>query len=98
MEDRDQRQVFMQAVLDRGYARGYQGVRIAKSGRRFWIEDATVWNLTDSDGVRHGQAAMIPRWSTGPLPGRGAGPQVFEELRPAKRTKFPQAPTVSATG
>lgn len=63
-EDRDQRQVFMQAVFERGYASGYQGMRVAKSGRRFWIQDATVWNLTDGDGVRHGQAAMIPRWST----------------------------------
>jgi PAS domain S-box-containing protein len=62
-DDRDQRQVFMQAVLERGYASGYQGIRVAKSGRRFWIEDATVWNLTDSDGVRRGQAAMIPQWS-----------------------------------
>jgi PAS domain S-box-containing protein len=62
-DDRDQRQVFMQAVLERGYASGYQGIRVSKSGRRFWIEDATVWNLTDSDGVRRGQAAMIPRWS-----------------------------------
>jgi PAS domain-containing protein len=64
-EDRDQRQVFMQAVLERGYASGYQGMRVGKSGRRFWIQDVTVWNLTDDGGVRHGQAAMIPRWSIG---------------------------------
>jgi PAS domain-containing protein len=62
-DDRDQRQVFMQAVLEHGYASGYQGIRVSKSGRRFRIEDSTVWNLTDSDGVRRGQAAMIPRWS-----------------------------------
>jgi hypothetical protein len=34
-DDRDTRQAFMQAVLERGYASGYQGVRVAKSGRRF---------------------------------------------------------------
>lgn len=73
-EDRDQRQVFMQAVLERGYASGYQGLRVAKSGRRFWIQETTVWNLTDGDGVRHGQAAMIPRWSAGEAPSSAVPP------------------------
>ncbi|NPT61472.1 MEKHLA domain-containing protein, partial [Paraburkholderia elongata] len=30
------------------------------SGVRFWIERATVWQLTDSAGNYQGQAAMIP--------------------------------------
>lgn len=37
----------------------YRGLRVAKSGERFWIEHATVWNLLDADGVLHGQAAVI---------------------------------------
>jgi hypothetical protein len=42
---------------------GYQGRRIAKSGRRFLIQDVTVWNLVDADGILRGQAALIRRWS-----------------------------------
>jgi hypothetical protein len=38
-------------------------MRIAKSGRRFWIERATVWNLLGRDGIRYGQAALIRGWS-----------------------------------
>ena len=35
-------------------------VRIAKSGRRFWIDDGCVWQLIGQDGLRHGQAATFP--------------------------------------
>lgn len=61
--NREQRQAFMETVLKRGHVSGYRGMRVARSGRRFWIEDATVWNLTDQDGVLQGQAALVPRWS-----------------------------------
>jgi hypothetical protein len=37
-------------------------MRIAKSGRRFWIENATVWELIDEAGRRHGQAAAFRQW------------------------------------
>lgn len=46
-------------VSQRGYVQGYSGIRIAKSGRRFWIRDTTIWNLVTSDGQFHGQAALI---------------------------------------
>jgi PAS domain-containing protein len=60
---RDERQAFLNEVLRRGFVDGYQGVRIARSGRRFRIEAATVWNLIDVDGVLRGQAALVPRWT-----------------------------------
>lgn len=59
---REERRVFMDAVRRQGYATDYRGPRIAKSGRRFWIEDATVWNLIDSESELVGQAALIRRW------------------------------------
>ncbi len=61
--DREDRQKFMDAVLRQGFVSDYRGVRIAKSGRRFRIERATVWNLLGHDGIRHGQAALIRGWS-----------------------------------
>ncbi len=60
--DQAERQRVLEAVSRDGYATGYRGLRIAKSGRRFWIEDVTVWNLIDERGVRHGQAATYRRW------------------------------------
>jgi PAS domain-containing protein len=62
-QNQDQRQAFMDSVLEQGYVSGYQGRRIAKSGHRFLIQDVTVWNVVDDDGVLRGQAALIRRSS-----------------------------------
>jgi PAS domain S-box-containing protein len=58
--ERSERQAFLDNVTRDGFVSGYRGVRITKSGVRFWIEHATVWQLTDSSGNYRGQAAMIP--------------------------------------
>jgi PAS domain S-box-containing protein len=60
--DRAARQELLDAVARDGYIADYRGVRVAKSGRRFWIEQAIVWELLDADGVRCGQAATFERW------------------------------------
>jgi PAS domain S-box-containing protein len=62
-QNQDQRQAFMDSVLEQGYISGYEGRRIAKSGRRFLIQDVTVWNVIDADGTLCGQAALIRRSS-----------------------------------
>lgn len=49
----------LEKVTQQGYVDGYSGLRIAKSGRRFMITDATVWNLLDEAGRYHGQAAVF---------------------------------------
>ncbi|HEY3598105.1 MAG TPA: MEKHLA domain-containing protein [Paraburkholderia sp.] len=61
--NRDARARLLEDVRTQGFSRDYRGVRIAKSGRRFWIENVTVWNLLDRDGVYRGQAAMFDRWT-----------------------------------
>lgn len=58
--ERGERQRFMEQVARDGFVTGYCGVRITKSGKRFWIENATVRDLTDVAGKYCGQAAMIP--------------------------------------
>jgi MEKHLA domain-containing protein len=60
--NREERQRLLEGVQRHGFARGYRGLRIAKSGRRFWIEDVTVWQLIDQKGVLHGQAATCRQW------------------------------------
>jgi hypothetical protein len=62
-EAQDDRDAFVRSVAERGFASGYRGLRIAKSGRGFWIEDVTMWNLVDADGTYHGQAAMFRSWT-----------------------------------
>jgi hypothetical protein len=64
--DRDARQRLLAQVGAQGYSDNYAGVRIAKTGRRFEIGDATLWNLVDAEGGYRGQAALIRRWR--PLP------------------------------
>jgi PAS domain S-box-containing protein len=61
--DRGERDALMTGVLLRGYTNDYRGRRVTRSGRRFWIEDATVWNIVDHEGVFRGQAALIRAWT-----------------------------------
>jgi hypothetical protein len=60
--NREERQRLLESVQRHGFATGYRGLRIAKSGRRFWIEDVTVWQLIGRNEVLHGQAATYRRW------------------------------------
>ena len=57
-----ERQALLDAVVKNGFMRGYRGIRVAKSGRRFLIEDGVVWELIDNHGTRHGAAATFPSW------------------------------------
>lgn len=51
----------LEEVAQQGYTQGYEGIRIASSGRRFWIRDTTIWNVLSPAGVFMGQAALIGR-------------------------------------
>ncbi len=60
---REERQRLLQRVSDHGFIDDYAGVRISARGKRFKIEEAIVWNLLDSDGHVHGQAATFTHWT-----------------------------------
>ncbi|MDP4001363.1 MAG: MEKHLA domain-containing protein [bacterium] len=60
--DRAERDAVLGHVRVHGYLRGYKGVRITSSRRRFQIEDGTIWNVLDHDGQRVGQAALLSFW------------------------------------
>jgi hypothetical protein len=53
-------------VRTHGFIDDYAGVRISRTGRRFLIHQATVWNLATERGSYCGQAARFDRWD--PLP------------------------------
>jgi PAS domain S-box-containing protein len=61
--NREERERFLERVRKSGFETGYRGVRITKSGKRFMIEQATLWELRDETGTQRGQAVVIPRTS-----------------------------------
>lgn len=61
--NRAERQRLLDAVTTNGFIDNYRGVRIAKSGYRFWIENGIVWQLVDERGRPLGQAATFSTWT-----------------------------------
>lgn len=60
--NREERARLLAEVTTRGFIDDYSGVRISKSGRRFRIHRATVWNLLTESSQPCGQAAMFDQW------------------------------------
>jgi len=60
--ERDERARLLAEVTTHGFIDDYSGIRIAKSGRRFRIARATVWNLITERGDPCGQAATFNEW------------------------------------
>ena len=60
--NREERQRLLDEVTRNNFIANYAGVRISATGRRFRIEQAVVWNLSDAQGVKHGQAATFDHW------------------------------------
>ncbi|MGP4013464.1 MEKHLA domain-containing protein [Streptomyces sp. 4N124] len=62
-DGQEDREALVRAVTAHHYATGYRGIRVGKDGRTFWIEDVTMWDLMDTRGRIHGQAAVFRSWS-----------------------------------
>ena len=60
--NREERARLLAAVTASGFIDDYSGIRISKSGRRFRIAQATVWNLLDENKNYSGQAALFTKW------------------------------------
>jgi hypothetical protein len=56
---RDERARLLDAVMRDGFIDNYRGIRVSKTGRRFSIENATVWTVLDGQGATYGQAATF---------------------------------------
>ena len=61
---REARAAFLHQVAMHGFIENYAGVRIAKDGGRFLIEQATVWNVVDVEFPLNvlGQGVIIKAW------------------------------------
>ena len=62
LPNRTERDRLLQQAREHGFINDYSGVRISKTGKRFLIEQATVWNLIEPSGTIRGQAATFSRW------------------------------------
>jgi hypothetical protein len=60
--ERAERDRFFQAVSANGYVDDYTGIRISSTGRRFYILQATVWNIVDANDRYRGQAATFSEY------------------------------------
>ena len=61
--NREARERFLEKTKQKGFVTGYRGIRISATGRRFEIENATIWNLADPTGAPLGQAATFSSWT-----------------------------------
>ncbi|HEX3625296.1 MAG TPA: MEKHLA domain-containing protein [Verrucomicrobiae bacterium] len=59
---REARAKLMETVARQGYFENYSGIRVSKTGRRFKISAATIWNLISETGELQGQAAAFSEW------------------------------------
>ena len=58
-----ERNRLMARVTKYGFIDDYQGVRISSTGKRFMIENATVWNIINKKGAYCGQAAVFHQYT-----------------------------------
>lgn len=59
---REERANLLARVARDGFIDDYSGIRVSRTGKRFRIQQATVWDLIDENGAKHGQAATFADW------------------------------------
>lgn len=60
--NREERARMLQQAQAQGYIADYRGVRISRTGKRFLVEQATIWNIQKPDGTVLGQGATFSAW------------------------------------
>jgi len=60
---REERARLLERTLRDGFVDDYRGVRVSRTGKRFFIERALVWNVIDDVGLHRGQAATFGSWT-----------------------------------
>lgn len=59
---REVRQQLLDKAARQGYADDYSGIRIARDGRRFRIDNCVLYNVMNETGDKIGQAATFSSW------------------------------------
>jgi hypothetical protein len=61
--NRIEREAMLEQARVRGFLDTYRGVRISRTGRRFLVENAIIWNVLDASHQQIGQAATFSHWT-----------------------------------
>ena len=60
--NRHERAMMLQQAKTQGYIADYRGIRISHTGRRFFVDQAVIWNILNPDGDTIGQGATFSAW------------------------------------
>jgi len=60
--NREERARMLQQAKEHGYISDYSGVRISRTGKRFYVDRAIIWNIFTPDGKTMGQGATFSTW------------------------------------
>ncbi len=63
VHERQAREQQLSQAAQAGWTQGYRGIRISRTGQRFCLEDATIWDVLDETNQLCGQAARFQQWS-----------------------------------
>ncbi len=63
IENREKRNTLLSQVSEKGFIEGYRGIRISSTGKRFIIENTTIWNVVNRNNEYCGQAAVFYNWT-----------------------------------
>jgi MEKHLA domain len=58
----EEREALLKEANLKGYITNYGGVRVSSTGKRYYIKDIILWNLTDDNEQFCGQAATFSQW------------------------------------
>jgi hypothetical protein len=61
-EETQLRQSLLEEALAKGFVDNYAGIRTSTTGKRFQIDNVTLWTVLNEDKQRCGQAAMFSKW------------------------------------
>ncbi len=60
--NREERARMLEQAARQGYISDYRGVRISRTGKRFLVKRALIWNICKLDGTLLGQGATFSGW------------------------------------
>ncbi|AFZ02779.1 MEKHLA domain-containing protein [Calothrix sp. PCC 6303] len=56
------RQALLEEAVAKGFVENYGGIRTSTTGKRFQIDNVTLWTVLNEDKQRCGHAAMFSKW------------------------------------
>jgi MEKHLA domain len=60
--EQEAREKLLAEAKQEGYIKNYRGIRTSSTGKQFWIENVTLWNVLDEQQQACGQAATFTQW------------------------------------